>query len=170
MPLPLGTATTTTATACSTPFEDTNGNGIYDPGIDASDLNDPNIDSPGPEFEVAESESLTIKKNINTTDVQKTIEAPFTAPIFSYSNKYGQTFTLSPNPAHDYLYIGFNQTRPVQKADFSLINSQGIMLKSFEINNTGRQSIHVSDLPPGVYFLLVKHEDGTTAQKRFVKQ
>jgi len=84
--------------------------------------------------------------------------------IIKISETKNSGITISPNPAKNYLSITVN------KMDFSntksnLINSVGMVVKSFIIKS-GTQSINISDLPMGVYYL----QTGVQTIKVFVEK
>ncbi len=76
-------------------------------------------------------------------------------------------FILYPNPTTDFIY--FNWAIP-KNAKWKILNSIGTMAMTGSAETTGIQQVDVSFLPPGMYFLEFKIEDGKTKSGKFVKR
>ena len=61
-----------------------------------------------------------------------------------------------PNPANDILYIDFSQDLN-DKADISVYSTDGSLLRKIEIHRAANiESLDVSSLKPGVYFVRIE--------------
>jgi Secretion system C-terminal sorting domain len=82
------------------------------------------------------------------------------------SNKDPMYFTLSPNPAHSYLEIKFEQSIPI---DQIIIRSQlGQVIKTFSPEKFSSKLLPINDLSNGLYFLQVVYKEKITT-KKFIK-
>ena len=79
-------------------------------------------------------------------------------------NENVPAISLYPNPAIDFLDIELSQKESVE---VTLLNTQGAEVKS--LSATGQCRVNISDLPAGIYFVLVKL-NGVPAIHKFVKQ
>ena len=73
------------------------------------------------------------------------------------------TVTIFPNPLSEFLTISFNF-----ESDYSLLNLNGQTLKKGKLN-IGENSINLSNISSGLYFLKLSTEEGTLT-KKLIKQ
>ncbi len=72
--------------------------------------------------------------------------------------------TLHPNPAKDFLYIrNYSSVKNIE-----IINLTGNVIKS--LDNINNNSISISELPDGIYFLRATISNGNTGIAKFIKQ
>ncbi|MEO1258001.1 MAG: T9SS type A sorting domain-containing protein [Bacteroidota bacterium] len=136
-------------------LEDTNGNGVFDPFIDASDLNKPNINIPNNEVV---ADVLTVAPPV---ELEKNNH-------FFYKNKE-QAFTLSPNPVGDVLFINFKKDTPATFASLIIFDLQGRILKEIKFVDNSPFNIDVADLPAGLYFIALQNDKVISLREKFVK-
>ncbi|MEO8151348.1 MAG: T9SS type A sorting domain-containing protein [Bacteroidia bacterium] len=74
------------------------------------------------------------------------------------------SFSVYPNPATDELY--FKTNNDLQKAKYQIIDVTGRLLLS---GNTSKQTVDVSKLPDGIYFIKLQSEK-TNLVQRFIKE
>lgn len=72
--------------------------------------------------------------------------------------------SIYPNPATDEIQV---QLSPTTNYALSIINLTGQVVKQTNTNN-GKATIHVSDLPNGIYILSAQNSDGDITHQRFV--
>jgi hypothetical protein len=72
---------------------------------------------------------------------------------------------LYPNPANDEITI---KNLP-DRCRISLYNTQGTLLTTYKNTEPNEASIRINEYLPGLYFINVNHEDGTSATYKFVK-
>lgn len=77
----------------------------------------------------------------------------------------GKTIQVYPNPAKDVLHFGLNSSEPVNVA---IYNTTGQAVANATLNNAGN-SIQVSSLPAGVYYIQLSG-NGMSGTTKFVKQ
>ena len=75
-------------------------------------------------------------------------------------------FSVYPNPANDLLFIKSNSTIPSSKINYSIIDMYGNLISENKMN--AAESIDISNLSNGVYFISIKDE-GTVSTNRFIK-
>ncbi len=79
-------------------------------------------------------------------------------------------FSISPNPALDYVSVNANFDRSTTST-ISICNLLGevLIVKNFDSTNMLHETINISNLPSGIYFACVKGS-GVSSTQRFVKQ
>ena len=76
-------------------------------------------------------------------------------------------FTLRPNPANDFVDIGF----PVTMSGVLLVHSvQGVLLESYSLSRVTNFRLPVDDYATGIYLITFQNSEGTLSEIRFVKQ
>ena len=76
-------------------------------------------------------------------------------------------FTLRPNPASDFVDIGF----PVTMSGVLLVHSmQGVLLESYSLSRVTNFRLPVDDYATGIYLITFQNSEGTLSENRFVKQ
>jgi len=99
--------------------------------------------------------------DFNTPVITNTVTTVITE---TKNNSDPAGLTVSPNPAKDWLQFSLNPDRKLQSV--TLINSVGVKVYSEEYQNTGtRQKLNISNLAPGVYFLIVYSYQWRSIQK-----
>jgi len=87
------------------------------------------------------------------------IEDPYTTGLHDPLDSYGNLFTISPNPANDFISIGF-EAGITRKGNFQIFSPDGIKVKSIKINEAkGNITIPVQDLSVGLYYVLFNGEN-----------
>lgn len=76
-----------------------------------------------------------------------------------------QFLKVSPNPVKDILTIAIAVPKSVDK--FTIINVNGSIVQ--KQHNPGTNTINVSNLNPGVYFIMIYKKDGTLNRSTFIK-
>ena len=74
---------------------------------------------------------------------------------------------IYPNPAQDYLFVRGDFTN--EEADATIYNSFGQIVSRKQLTSSDEQMINISQLPTGIYFLLLNDRDRRLPFK-FVKQ
>jgi hypothetical protein len=82
-----------------------------------------------------------------------------------YQDDEKSVMTISPNPADDILNVQFSFA-PV-KGKILLMTIDGAIKKSLDISSSS-VSMEIGDLPPGVYFILFKTDEGKVNESMFV--
>ncbi len=78
-------------------------------------------------------------------------------------------FTISPNPANNFVRVVFENPPDASKQKMILISSTGKMIKEIRLsNNTRNITIDISDLPAGIYYISVQ-AGGNILSKSLVK-
>jgi hypothetical protein len=88
--------------------------------------------------------------------------------IINILNKLGNYFTITPNPAKDYIVISCGSLLK-QKADIRIFDAAGRMVKkiaSLNFTNNSAQQILVRDLESGNYFVEIQLVDGNKISKQ----
>jgi len=81
------------------------------------------------------------------------------------SEMYNNILSIHPNPTFDmFTIIGINEV-----SGFKYIEIVSTTLEIVFKAETIKEKLNVSELPPGVYFLNISHDNGTE-RIRFVKQ
>jgi hypothetical protein len=136
-------------------YADHNGNGSYDPPPTdhawRMELNDVQGDS-----------ELNFTHNINFTDIQW--------PLTSINEiSYSDMIKIFPNPANDQVNVKMlvdNQNM----TGLQLFDMRGNRVQTFlKVGNPDQLRVEISDLPSGMYYLLIQLESGIAITKRIVK-
>ncbi len=78
-------------------------------------------------------------------------------------------FSLYPNPCEDVLHLRYSIS-DIRYPKFELLDASGRVMKSVEqAKGVDHQTIDVSDLPAGMYFIRMQSEDNVSMRK-IVKQ
>ncbi len=86
---------------------------------------------------------------------------------FSQSRK-SDLFKLYPNPAGNILGIHFMED--IRQISYSITNVQGQIVKRGEIQDSGStHTIHIGELPPGIYFFTVQQKNKIPVKQKFIK-
>ena len=150
-------------------IEDTNGNGVYDPGIDASDLNVPNFTpGPGPTKKAWVNWSVAVDSLIANPNPNISGESIETDNLFTI-NKNGLSFSLSPNPAREVLHIIFGKEFPLLGSSLYLMDLQGHVLQKMNVGKTASLQIDVAFLLSGLYIVVLEADGLFTEREKFVK-
>jgi PKD repeat protein len=91
--------------------------------------------------------------------------------VGAVANGSGNLFSIQPNPAKDYFVLASNSV-VLKDIKVLIINSSGELLDHFTfINNQGefRQTIGISNLTPGLYFVLIQMGSKTETLKVVVE-
>jgi hypothetical protein len=78
---------------------------------------------------------------------------------------WGPSFELFPNPATDYLSLKMDE--PV--SGIQIINSMGVETLSKDIYGETSPHFSVSEIPNGLYHLIVEYSGGKKAIDKFIK-
>ncbi|WP_235003990.1 T9SS type A sorting domain-containing protein [Aequorivita lipolytica] len=84
-------------------------------------------------------------------------------PIFSASQ-----FSIHPNPVKNRLYI--NATNPTANLKVKILNIEGKLIRTENLEIQDQTSIDVSNLKSGIYFLNIEDETGNVEVKKFIKE
>lgn len=76
------------------------------------------------------------------------------------------TISLYPNPTTDYLNIYLN-AQPIHS--ILVMDTQGRMVKSFDLSDNVDQSLYVGDLSSGVYLVKVRFQNNNTFSQTIIK-
>lgn len=125
-------------------------------------------------FKIKTKPTLTVGTNINNTaNIFFDYNAPITTntytvtvfnPLSTNDFEFGNLFTISPVPAKNNLNITIKS--PVTVTAINIYNTLGQLVKSTENNF---ESIDVSGLKTGNYFIQITSDKGTTSSK-FIKE
>lgn len=85
------------------------------------------------------------------------------------SRKPPPSFSLYPNPAHDYLLLSVESLMPTRIQSIQLLNLAGQVQQLNPANRAQTLSLDISHLHPGVYWLQVTTPEGQYWQQKFVK-
>ena len=77
-----------------------------------------------------------------------------------------KSFSVYPNPANDKLFIKTNSANVSSKITYSIIDMYGSLISENKLNTS--ESIDISDLSNGVYFIRIKDEE-TISTNKFIK-
>lgn len=90
-----------------------------------------------------------------------------TATLPLSSNSFGlDTFSVTPNPANDFVNISNSKNNKISEISITDIN--GRQVKNLKFNNVTETKCNVSDLNSGVYFITINTDNGK-AIKKFIK-
>ncbi len=79
-------------------------------------------------------------------------------------------FSLSPNPANDYIYLNFNNLQTKSTAlEIRLINMNGQTIKAISTNNLENYRLPLNDISSGLYLMQVQTEKGFWTEKIMIK-
>jgi hypothetical protein len=99
---------------------------------------------------------------------QSVIENPFITSVDDITKKSKATFTISPNPALDVITISTDDIFKFQ-SPVRIHASDGKLMKSIVTSpDTQQVNVNISDLPDGIYFVLLQGKNGR-AVNSFVK-
>ena len=79
-------------------------------------------------------------------------------------NKANFSFNLYPNPAFNKVTLNITALKPNEQASLSVYNNIGALLLQKEIT-LRTQSLDVTELPAGVYFIQVQTEESSVTEK-----
>lgn len=82
-------------------------------------------------------------------------------------NPYSNKILISPNPAYDQIYVNWNS---IGNGTISLYNILGKLVLSKKLNQKTNETINVSGLESGVYFIYLKNKNEITEAIRFIKK
>ena len=87
----------------------------------------------------------------------------------SFSGKFDKPMTVYPNPARDVINVafGFNNESPIK--GISIIDTSGKLISSHQPSPDNLNSMDISGLPLGIYFIQAVNENGNVMTERFVK-
>jgi hypothetical protein len=88
--------------------------------------------------------------------------------LYDTNGNYLLDFSLSPNPASEYIVINIAENDLTRVTDFEWTNQLGQVL-DIQPNNTGNLVFDISGLNSGVYFLTLMENGKRIGHKRFVK-
>lgn len=90
----------------------------------------------------------------------------------SNSAAYSDIFlTAFPNPTTDHIRIAYELPVNVKSATLFLVDSNGRMLRSFQIDgHSDNIALNVSDLSSGIYFYYIEYDKQRTASEKIVVQ
>lgn len=91
--------------------------------------------------------------DFNPAVITNTFETEFTTTLSVYSN-VNTLFSMSPNPAHDFVELGFNKYIGNPKL-ISIYDIQGKLIKRVSYVAPSKVKLDVSQLDTGLYFLKV---------------
>jgi hypothetical protein len=77
-------------------------------------------------------------------------------------------FSIYPNPANDLLYVNYKSTNSSEKISYSVIDIYGRTIINHPEPTEGQQTIDISALAEGVYFIRLTNSKTTTTTK-FIK-
>ncbi|CAM3331559.1 T9SS type A sorting domain-containing protein [Aequorivita lipolytica] len=86
----------------------------------------------------------------------------------SLTDLKGIYFSLYPNPATNRLYI--NATNPTANLKVKILNIEGKLIRTENLEIQDQTSIGVSNLKSGLYLLNIEDENGNKAIKKFLKE
>ncbi len=89
-----------------------------------------------------------------------------TCLINGYQNQYSQSFTVYPNPAHNFIYIHSNTNNNL-KVKISDISGQ--ILSSGIYNNAQLIKININNFESGIYFLIIVEDQIVYTRKLFIE-
>lgn len=79
-------------------------------------------------------------------------------------------FSLSPNPASDYIHLNFNNLQEgFESIAIRLVNMNGQTVKSLATNNLENLRLPVNDMSSGLYLMQVQTEKGFWTEKIIIK-
>ncbi len=79
-------------------------------------------------------------------------------------------FSLSPNPATDFITLNFNKIQNnLTPLEIRLINMNGQTVKSLAINNLENYRLPLNDMPSGLYLMQVQTEKGFWTEKIIIR-
>ena len=92
----------------------------------------------------------------------------YEAPISIHEPASGN-IKIYPNPAHDYFTIKNNSVQPI--TSFQILNQLGeeIISEKVSINQGYRKTIDLTNLPEGIYFLMIGQDGKISGQKLIVQ-
>ena len=94
------------------------------------------------------------------------VHEPLSSNITSLENKVN--LSIFPNPSNYLLYYEIPDSFKMQNATLAIYNNVGKMIQEKRIVNM-KGSIDVSNLSPGIYFLILTHEFGKINKKVVIK-
>jgi len=117
------------------------------------------VGNPGGYLTIAPKFQALLDCNVAKTDGVITASATPQKPAFEMS--------ISPNPATDQLSLNFGSQ--VEKAAITILDLQGRSVISKSVANTQLETLDISSLSEGIYFVKVT-ADGKVTNSKFVKQ
>ena len=107
--------------------------------------------------------------NMNTDSVWNIQKVPVSIGITSINeNTYSSFFSIYPNPAKDELEVSIKDNQDLKTNQYAIINTMGQLVKEGSIvkdRSTRSFSIHVGDLPNGVYYIRLFLNDSFAYKK-----
>ncbi len=85
-------------------------------------------------------------------------------PLSVYDNPLKPKFTISPNPASDYIAVDFTKTNSA-KSNITITNILGEIVKQENLLSEKRTVFSTSDLQEGIYFLTLQSGQTTETKK-----
>ena len=78
-------------------------------------------------------------------------------------------FSISPNPASDWVKIDFKNDEVENGASLQLTNLHGQVLRNEKVTASGQVQLEIGDLPKGFYFLTLKADGKVLQREKLVK-
>jgi hypothetical protein len=111
---------------------------------------------------------------VNTNGIVNLDKTPSSGTVYTFSFglsginlvNSGREFSVYPNPAIDKLQLCYKEN--ISISSVSIINSTGQELMTFT-NASDWESINVSGLDPGVYFVQVRDKNGMVSTRKFMR-
>ena len=91
-------------------------------------------------------------------------------PVQASGNTPSGTFSVSPNPAGDWVNISFENIVVEHFATLQLRNLQGQLLRSERVGETGNLQLNLDGLAPGLYFLALEADGKVVQREKLVKE
>lgn len=88
--------------------------------------------------------------------------------ILGVSENNASIFSIHPNPAKNELFLSSKSTRGNLKVKIHNIEGKVISIQELELKN--QNSIDITQLSIGMYFLNIEDENGNTEVKKFIKE
>jgi hypothetical protein len=107
--------------------------------------------------------TLTVVDKNGCEASRKIVLLSVTSSPFIESGRY----SVSPNPAHDYVSLTMNDGLPIEHV--KLFNARAVMVSSLKVDNLPSVSLFVGDLPAGTYVIHVRTKNNEIIVK-FLKQ
>ncbi len=87
--------------------------------------------------------------------------------LLSVENFNSSHFAIHPNPSKEKLFLTSKNT--TGKLTIKILNIEGKLLATQNLEFENQTSINVSNLKSGIYFLNIESENGSIETKKFLK-